>query len=100
MRQCRPQLLQRLEPAGFRTRRFAPAFLGSSNRPVADNSIGIPRSAKAPYIPPAQPLTTPVAYGPTKPPILPMELINATPAATADLVKNSQGRAKKGAHQP
>src|SRR5215470_8664858 len=84
----------------FRTWRSALAFFGNSSKPIAESSIGIPRREKAPYIPPAQPLTTPVAYGPTKPPILPMELINATPAATADPVKNSQGIAKKGAHQP
>jgi hypothetical protein len=40
-------------------------------------------------------LTQPMAYGPTKPPRLPIEQINAMPPAAAEPVRNAVGRVQK-----
>src|ERR1700687_1507781 len=80
----------------FPRRLPAGALLGRNKSSIAETSNGIPASARPPYIPPVQPLITPIAYGPTNPPRLATELISPMPAAAENPVRNSPGRAQKG----
>ena len=78
--------------------RFASAiaFLGNSKTSVADTTKEIPATARPPYKLSVLSLIAPIAKGPTNPPRLPIEVINAMPEAAEYPVRNSQGIVQKG----
>ena len=54
-----------------------------------------PATARPPYKLPVLSLIAPIAYGPTNPPRLAMEVINAIPEAAEYPVRNSPGIVQK-----
>ena len=72
------------------------ACLGTSKTSVADTNKESPATARPPYKLPVLSLIAPIAYGPTNPPRLAMELIKAMPEAAEYPVRNSLGIAQKG----
>ena len=78
--------------------RFASArsFVGTSKTSVADTNKENPATARPPYKLPVLSLMAPIANGPTNPPRLAMEVINAMPEAAEYPVRNSLGIVQKG----
>ncbi len=63
---------------------------------MADTSTETPAKARPPYKLPVLWRIKPTAYGPTNPPRMPTEVINAMPEAAENPVRNSLGNDHKG----
>src|SRR5215469_5935578 len=72
------------------------SLLGDMNSRVAESNREIPASMRPPRKLPVLLLIAPIAKGPTKPPMFPIELIRAIPTAAEDPARKVQGRDQNG----